>query len=99
MAGLAGRVQAHQTCGRLDRGLEVAPLHLAVRQPVHGGHGQRAQPIALHGQPVLEGRLPQPETFEQVAPIEADGSFERFRAGFRGQPLEISDIHADGIGV
>ena len=99
MAGLARLIEGYQPGRRLDCGVEVAALHLAVCQAVQGGHGQRAQPVALDGQPLLEGRLPEPQPLQQVAPIEEGGPLQGLRVGLGREPFEIDDIHGDSGGI
>ena len=92
MHRLARGVEQEQPAREGDRPLGLARLGQVVEQRAQGAQGQFAEPVSLHRQPVVEGRVGGPEPFEQLPPVEHSGARQGLGPAFSDETLEIGDV-------
>ena len=95
MRNLVGGFELQKSqCGP-DRGLDRAAFRLKVQQPTQRLECALAQPGPLGSQPLLEHRLIEAETRQQVSPVERVRMLERTPASIDHATLEGDDVDLD----
>ncbi len=96
---LLGRVERQQADRRLDGALRGRRPLLAREEPAQAVQPPLPQPLALPGEPLLEGDLFHAEAVEQVAAVQRGRAGERVRGPLAQQALEGRDVDVHGGGV
>jgi hypothetical protein len=97
--GLLQRVQRQQPESAQHRRLDGARLALVCQQPREGLEGELPQPLAFAQQPLLERRLVERQSRQEIALVERARAREGLRRAVSEEPLEVRDIDADAAAI
>ena len=98
VGGLPQGIEREQPPGRGNRRLAI-PDRLVVEQFGEPLAGALVEALALITQPVLEGRVVDADTVEEISSVELSCPFERRGRPVVDQPLELGHVHVECVGI
>ena len=99
MNRLLQRIERQDSERRLHGGVERLRVHVVAQQLGERLQRQLAQPLALHGAPLLEGGLADVEAIEQIAAIELGRPGQGLGRLADRRRLELDHVDADPRGI